>query len=84
MVWMQNWLDEVTIQHDMPGVIKGDSRGAIALTKNTKDHGKTSRKWDFTYSYFATLFLLKHLRSLTYTMEPKFPRICKVFSSKSK
>jgi hypothetical protein len=40
MVWMQNWLDEVTIQHDMPGVIKGDSRGAIALTKNTKDHGK--------------------------------------------
>ncbi len=40
MVWMQNWLDEVTIAHDMPGVIKGDSRGAIALTKNTKDHGK--------------------------------------------
>ncbi len=40
MVWMQNWLDEVSITHDMPGVIKGDSRGAIALTKNTKDHGK--------------------------------------------
>ena len=40
MVWMQNWLDEVTIEHDMPGVIKEDSRGAIALTKNMKDHGK--------------------------------------------
>ena len=40
MVWIQNWLDEVTIKHDMPGVIKGDSRGAIALTKNMKDHGK--------------------------------------------
>ena len=40
MVWMQSWLDEVTIEHEMPGVIKGDSRGAIALTKNTKDHGK--------------------------------------------
>ena len=24
--------------------------------------GYTSGKWDFTYSYFATLFLLKHLR----------------------
>ena len=40
MMWMQAWLDEVTIEHDMPGVIKGDSRGAVALTKNTKDHGK--------------------------------------------
>ena len=40
MMWMQAWLDEVTIEHDMPGVIKGDSRGAVALMKNTKDHGK--------------------------------------------
>ena len=40
IMWMQPWLDEVTIEHDMPGVIKGDSRGAVALTKNTKDHGK--------------------------------------------
>ena len=31
MVWMQNWLDEVAIKHDMPGVIKGNSQGAIVL-----------------------------------------------------
>ena len=40
MVWMQTWLDEVEIEHATPGVIKGDSRGAIALAKTTKEHGK--------------------------------------------
>ena len=40
MMWMQAWLDEVTIEHNMPDIIRGDSRGAIALTKNTRDHGK--------------------------------------------
>src|SRR6266542_515672 len=40
MVWMQTWLDEVEIEYEMPGIIKGDSRGAIALVKNMKDHGK--------------------------------------------
>ena len=40
MVWMQSWLDEVEIEHSLPGLIKGDNRGAIALTKNTRDHGK--------------------------------------------
>src|SRR5271168_2320015 len=40
MVWMQNWLDEVELDHNLPGIIKGDNRGAITLTKNTKDHGK--------------------------------------------
>ena len=25
MTWMQTWLDEVEIGHDMPGIIKGDS-----------------------------------------------------------
>jgi hypothetical protein len=40
MIWMQSWLDEVEIDHTIPGVIKGDSRGAIALMKNTKNHGK--------------------------------------------
>jgi len=40
MVWMNSWLDEVGIEHTLPGLIKGDNRGAIALTKNTKDHGK--------------------------------------------
>ena len=40
MVWMHSWLDEAEIEHSLPGIIKGDNRGAIALTKNTKDHGK--------------------------------------------
>ena len=40
MVWMQNWLSEANIEYAVPGIIKGDNRGAIALTKNTKDHGK--------------------------------------------
>ena len=40
MVWMQTWLDEVEIERNIPGIIRGDSRGAIALAKNTKDHGK--------------------------------------------
>ena len=40
MVWMQNWLDEVEIKCICLGIIKGDSHGAISLTKNTKDHGK--------------------------------------------
>ena len=44
----------------------------------------TSGKWDFTYFYFTTLFLLKHLRSLIYTMGPKFPSISIVFPSKFK
>ena len=40
MIWMHNWLNEVDIEHSILGLIKGDSRRAIALTKNTKDHGK--------------------------------------------
>ena len=44
MVWMQMWLDEVEIGHKLPGIIRGDSRGAIALGKNIKDHGKVNLK----------------------------------------
>ena len=40
MVWMNSWLNEVEIEHSLPGLIKGDNRGVIALTKNTTDHGK--------------------------------------------
>ena len=40
MVWMHSWLDEVEVEYSTPGLIKGDNQGAIALTKNTKDHGK--------------------------------------------
>ena len=54
MVWMQSWLDEVDIAHDIPGVIKGDSRGVIALTKNTKDHGKV-KHIDIHHHYIREL-----------------------------
>ena len=40
MIWMHNWLREVEIEFQEPGIIKGDNKGAIALTKNTKNHGK--------------------------------------------
>ena len=40
MLWIQNWLDEANIKYNLPGIIKGDNRGAIALTKNTRGHGK--------------------------------------------
>jgi hypothetical protein len=40
MVWMQSWLSEAEVEYSVPGQISGDNHGAIALTKNTKDHGK--------------------------------------------
>jgi hypothetical protein len=54
MTWMQNWLDEVAIEHTIPRVIRGDSRGAIALTKNTKDHGKI-KHIDIRHHYIREL-----------------------------
>ena len=54
MIWMQTWLDEVEVTHDMPGMIKGDSRGAIALAKNTKDHGKV-KHIDIRHHYLREL-----------------------------
>ena len=40
MLWMHSWLNEAEIEYSLPGVIRGDNRGAITLTKITKDHGK--------------------------------------------
>jgi hypothetical protein len=54
MLWMQSWLDEVEIDHILPGLIKGDNRGAIALTKNTKDHGKV-KHIDIRHHYIREL-----------------------------
>ena len=54
MVWMQSWLSEVEIDHHLPGVIKGDNRGAIALTKNTKNHGKV-KHIDIRHHYIREL-----------------------------
>ena len=63
MIWMQNWLSEANIKYDLPGVIKGDNRGAIALTRNTKDHGKV-KHIDIRHHYIREL-----LRSGAITME---------------
>ena len=54
MVWMHSWLDEVEIEHSLPGIIKGDNRGALALTKNTKDHGKV-KHIDIRHHYIREL-----------------------------
>jgi hypothetical protein len=54
MCWMHSWLKEVEIEFAAPGVIKGDNRGAIALTKNTKDHGKV-KHIDIRHHYIREL-----------------------------
>jgi hypothetical protein len=54
MVWMQTWLDKVEIPHVMPGVIRGDSRGAVTLAKTTKDHGKV-KHIDIRHHYLREL-----------------------------
>ena len=55
VVWMQSWLDEVGIPHTTPGIIGGDlNRGAIALTKHTKDHGKI-KHIDIRHHYIREL-----------------------------
>jgi hypothetical protein len=54
MKWMQSWLDEVDVVHIVPEIIKGDSRGGIALTKNTKDHGKV-KHIDIRHHYIRDL-----------------------------
>ena len=54
LVWMHSWLDEVEIEYSVPGIIKGDNRGAIALTKNTRDHGKI-KHIDIRHHYIREL-----------------------------
>ena len=54
VVWMHNWLEEVAIEYSTPGLIKGDNRGAIALSKNTKDHGKV-KHIDIRHHYIREL-----------------------------
>ena len=54
MLWMHSWLSEVEIEYSLPGIIKGDNRGAIALTKNTKDHGKV-KHIDMRHHYIREL-----------------------------
>ena len=54
MIWMHSWLDEVEVEYTVPGLIKGDNKGAIALTKNTKDHGKV-KHIDIRHHYIREL-----------------------------
>jgi hypothetical protein len=54
LMWMHSWLDEVAIEHAVPGVIRGDSHGTISLTKNTKDHGKI-KHIDIRHHYIREL-----------------------------
>ena len=54
MIWMQNWLSEVEVEYSVPGLIRGDNRGAIALTKNTRDHGKV-KHIDIWHHYIREL-----------------------------
>ena len=54
MAWMHSWLDEIDIKYSLPGIIKGDNRGAITLTKNTRDHRKV-KHIDIRHHYLRDL-----------------------------
>ena len=54
MVWMHSWLDKVEVDYSVPRLLKGDNRGAITLTKNTKDHGKV-KHIDICHHYIREL-----------------------------
>jgi hypothetical protein len=60
MVWMHSWLSEVDIDYTKPGMIRGDNRGALALTKNTKDHGKV-KHIDIRHHYIRDLLQSKQI-----------------------
>jgi len=54
MVWMHSWLSEAKVNYLKPGLIRGDNRGAIALTKNTKEHSKV-KHIDIRHHYIREL-----------------------------
>ena len=54
MVWVHSWMSEAGIDYSPPGLIKGDNRGAIALTKNTQDHVKV-KHIDIRHHYIREL-----------------------------
>src|SRR5271168_4153040 len=60
MSWIHSWLDEVKIKYSLPGLIKGDNHGAIALSKNTKDHGKV-KHIDICHHYLRELLKSGHI-----------------------
>ena len=50
----ENGMDEVEIKYSRPSLIKGDNHGAIALTKNPKDHRKV-KHIDIQHHYIHNL-----------------------------
>jgi len=60
MIWMQTWLDEIKMDHSLPGIIKGDSQGALAIAKNTKDHEKV-KHIDIRHHYVQELVKSKKI-----------------------
>ena len=54
MAWTHSWLNEIGVDYTLPGLIKGDNQGAIALNKNTRDHGKV-KHIDIRHHYLRDL-----------------------------
>ena len=73
---MQTWLDEVEIRHTLLGTIRGDSRGAIVLGKNTKDHGKV-KHIDIHYHYLRKLVKSK---AIVFEQIPSADNVANLFT----
>lgn len=56
MVWMQSWLNKVKISHILPGLIKGNNRGAIT-------NQEYQRLWEGQTNRYSTPLYLKSLCS---------------------
>jgi hypothetical protein len=69
-------LDEVAIEYTTPGIIKGDSHGAISLTKNTRDHGKV-KHIDIRHHYIRELV---HSGTITIEQIPSADNLADLFT----
>jgi hypothetical protein len=52
--WMYSWMAEVGMKQELPGVLYGDNRGAVDLTKTTKSHSKV-KHIDIRHHYIREL-----------------------------
>jgi hypothetical protein len=73
---MHSWLSEVGMEYSLPGLIKGDNSGAIALTKNTKDHGKI-KHIDICHHYIHELL---HSGKITMEQVPSANNLADLFT----
>jgi hypothetical protein len=76
IVTMHSWLSEVGMEYSLPGLIKGDNSGAIALTKNTKDHGKI-KHIDIRHHYIRELL---HSGKITMEQVPSANNLADLFT----